>query len=116
VFDLLLLDDLNPRSLLYQLLTLQTHLDQLPAERNVAPVSPRQALLLDCVLSLRMVDPRELASPDVLPARSRVADVLRKTLSNLPALSDELAQAYFAHAAMSRSEVESDELQTQSQG
>jgi uncharacterized circularly permuted ATP-grasp superfamily protein/uncharacterized alpha-E superfamily protein len=102
VFDLLLLDDLNPRSLLYQLITLQGHLEQLPAERNVAPVSPRQTLLLECLLSLRMVDPRELASQDIAPGESRVAEVLRKTLVNLPALSDELAQAYFAHASMSR--------------
>jgi uncharacterized circularly permuted ATP-grasp superfamily protein/uncharacterized alpha-E superfamily protein len=102
VFDLLLLDELNPRSLLYQLRTLQEHLDRLPGERNGAPVSPRQSLLLECLSSLRRVDPRELSVPGVAPLETRLAEVLRLTLVNLPALSEELAQAYFAHATMSR--------------
>ena len=103
VYDLLLLDDLNPRSLLYQLATLKEHLDKLPAERSVAPVSPRQSLLLESLLALQLADPRELAAADTVPGKSRLAEVLRKILVNLPALSDELAQAYFAHATMSRS-------------
>jgi uncharacterized alpha-E superfamily protein len=98
---LVLLDDTNPRSLLFQLNQLAKHFERLPGERELALPSPGQRILLECVTSLRLVDPRQLNRLDGEWHESQVGTVVSQILSDMPRLSDAIAAAYFAHSAIS---------------
>ncbi|HEX3717186.1 MAG TPA: circularly permuted type 2 ATP-grasp protein [Verrucomicrobiae bacterium] len=102
VYDLALLDDTNPRSLLFQLNQLVKHFERLPGERENALPSPGQRILLECLTSLRLLDPRVLNRLDGAPQESEVGAVVKQIVSAMPRLSDAIAAAYFAHSAISR--------------
>ncbi|HEX4121397.1 MAG TPA: circularly permuted type 2 ATP-grasp protein [Verrucomicrobiae bacterium] len=102
VYDLVLLDDTNPRSLLFQLNQLVKHFERLPGERENALPSPGQRILLECLTALRLVDPRQLNHADTPPLESEVGAVVRQIVSAMPRLSDAIAAAYFAHSAISQ--------------
>jgi uncharacterized alpha-E superfamily protein len=101
VFDLVLLDDKNPRSVLFQIQQLAKHFDKLPKERENLPGSGK-SIVLKCDALLSRADARELATPrDTWPG-SHIRAVIRDTLATLPKLSDAIAANYFAHSAISR--------------
>jgi uncharacterized circularly permuted ATP-grasp superfamily protein/uncharacterized alpha-E superfamily protein len=108
VYDLVLLDDTNPRSLLFQLNQLAKHFERLPGEREMALPSPGQRILLECVTSLRLVDPRQLNRLDSEWHESEVGTVVSQILSAMPRLSDAIAAAYFAHSAISSTGVQTE--------
>ena len=101
VFDLVLLDDKNPRSVLFQLKQLVKHFDKLPGERKGAP-SPGKGIVQQCAARLERADARELASPAAGWNDSELAGTIRQTLRELPQWSDGIAASYFAHSAISR--------------
>jgi uncharacterized circularly permuted ATP-grasp superfamily protein/uncharacterized alpha-E superfamily protein len=101
VFDLVLLDDKNPRSVLFQIKQLVKHFDKLPKERGDA-ASPGKIVLENCLARLEKTDARELASPSAKWSDSMLAATVRETLRALPQLSDAIAASYFAHSAISR--------------
>lgn len=101
VFDLVLLDDKNPRSVLFQVNQLAKHFRHLPQERENAPGSGKN-ILNDCIARLNRMDARELAGkPEAWPG-SDLSKTIRQTLRDLPKLSDAIAVSYFAHSAISR--------------
>jgi uncharacterized alpha-E superfamily protein len=101
VFDLVLLDDKNPRSVLFQLNQLAKHFDHLPKEHGET-VFAGQTALAKCQSQLSRADARELdMAPDQLPD-SEVARAIRQILNSLPELSDRIAARYFAHSKISR--------------
>lgn len=101
VFDLVLLDDKNPRSVLFQINQLAKHFRHLPPERDNAPNSAKN-ILQECAARLNRTDARELAAkPDDWPD-SNVSQAIRDTLRDLPRLSDTIAASYFAHSTISR--------------
>ncbi len=104
VYDLVLLDDTNPRSLLFQLAQLEKHFARLPHERENALPSPGQRVLIESVARLRLLDPRELTALEGGWHDSETGTVIRATLADLPRLSDAIAVGYFAHSAISRTE------------
>ena len=101
VFDLVLLDDKNPRSVLFQVNQLAKHFEKLPAEREDTPGSGKH-VLKQCLARLNQTDARELASPRSGWAGSELAGTIRETLRELPRISDALAANYFAHSEFSR--------------
>jgi uncharacterized circularly permuted ATP-grasp superfamily protein/uncharacterized alpha-E superfamily protein len=101
VFDLLLLDDKNPRSALFQLNQLAQHFEMLPQERENVPGSGKN-IVARCLTRVKQMDARELAAPAETWAGSNVSAVIRETLQTLPKLSDAIAASYFAHSAISR--------------
>ena len=102
VFDLVLLDDKNPRSVLFQIVQLTQHFERLPLERESARPDSGKSILQECVARLVNTDTRELAGrKENLPA-SEVGKAIQQTLRDLPKLSDAIAAAYFAHSAISR--------------
>ena len=101
VFDLVLLDDKNPRSVLFQIRQLAKHFERLPKERGDA-ASPGKTVLETCLARLERADARELASPSVNWGDSTLAGIIQATLRALPQLSDAIAASYFAHSAISR--------------
>jgi len=101
VFDLVLLDDKNPRSVLFQIKQLVKHFDKLPKERGDT-ASPGKTILSNCLARLERSDARELASSSANWRESALAATIRETLRALPQLSDAIAASYFAHSAISR--------------
>jgi uncharacterized circularly permuted ATP-grasp superfamily protein/uncharacterized alpha-E superfamily protein len=98
VADLILLDDKNPRSVLFQIHQLVQHFERLPQERN----SAGREILNNCLARLERGDTRELAGlQDGLPA-SKTGRLIQQTLRDLPRLSDAIAASYFAHSEISR--------------
>jgi uncharacterized alpha-E superfamily protein len=102
VYDLALLDDTNPRSLLFQFNQLVKHFDRLPRERESALPSPSHRVLLDCLSRLQLLDPRSLASQKANWHQSEAGAVIDRILSQWPKLSDAIAVSYFAHSTISR--------------
>ena len=101
VFDLVLLDDKNPRSILFQIKQLVKHFDKLPKERGDT-ASPGKTILSNSLSRLERSDARELASSLSNWRESTLAATIRETLRALPQLSDAIAASYFAHSAISR--------------
>ena len=100
VYDLVLLDDTNPRSLFFQINQLAQHLERLPREKE--SVTLQQKILRECSSRLRMLDPRELASRTERWSDGDVGFLLTAMLRDLPRLSDAIAVSYFAHSEISR--------------
>jgi len=102
VYDLVLLDDTNPRSLLFQFNQLLKHFEKLPRERDSALPSSGEKILLDSLTRLRLVDPRSLAGRDAKWHHTSVGAIITRVLRELPKLSDAMAASYFAHSTISR--------------
>jgi uncharacterized alpha-E superfamily protein len=100
VYDLVLLDDTNPRSVLFQINQLAQHFEKLPRERESDTRQKR--ILRDCSSRLRSLDPRELGSMKHHWIESTPGRVIQETLRDIPRLSDSLAVSYFAHSEISR--------------
>jgi uncharacterized alpha-E superfamily protein len=101
VFDLVLLDDKNPRSVLFQIHQLAKHFEKLPKDREETSNSGRN-ILAKCLARLKQADARELAAPAGTWEKSEVSAAIRETLAILPKLSDAIAANYFAHSSISR--------------
>ena len=101
VFDLVLLDDKNPRSVLFQVGQLAKHFEHLPRERENASGSGK-SIVTKCLARLSHTDARELAAPAHGWPKSDVSAAIRETLQTLPKLSDAIAASYFAHSSISR--------------
>jgi uncharacterized circularly permuted ATP-grasp superfamily protein/uncharacterized alpha-E superfamily protein len=102
VYDLVLLDDTNPRSLLFQFNQLVKHFERLPRERESALPSAGHRVLLDCLARLRLLDPRSLANRKANWRHTETGAVMGRILRQLPRLSDAIAVSYFAHSTISR--------------
>jgi uncharacterized alpha-E superfamily protein len=97
VFDLVLLDDKNPRSVLFQFEQLSKHFERLPRERDDTAGSGK-AILQKALSRLRNSDSRELASLKVEFPDSLIGQTIQETLRDLPKLSDSIAAGFFAHS------------------
>ena len=103
VFDLVLLDDKNPRSVLFQIVQLMQHFERLPKEREEVPGSGKNILQKCLCPELNQIGcAGELAGPRAGWADSQLSAAVRNTLQTLPKLSDAIAANYFAHSAISR--------------
>ncbi len=98
VADLILLDDKNPRSVLFQFQQLAQHFERLPQERH----SAGRDILNNCLLRLERGDTRELAGFRDNLLTSKTGRLIQQTLRDLPKLSDAIAASYFAHSTISR--------------
>jgi uncharacterized alpha-E superfamily protein len=101
VFDLVLLDDKNPRSVLFQLRQLLKHFDKLPHERASA-ADAGKLLLEKCADRLARADARELGGLRGSWLESDIFFAIHETLRALPEVSNAIAASFFAHSAISR--------------
>jgi len=101
VFDLILLDDKNPRSVLFQFAQLAKHFRHLPGERQGNAESGRN-VVQECAARLNRADARELAAKPETWRDSALSAVIQQILRDLPKLSDAIAASYFAHSTISR--------------
>ncbi len=101
VYDLVLLDDTNPRSMLFQLNQLMKHFERLPREKQGALPSPAYRLLIECGTAVRLTDPRPLARLRSGWRESEVGAALDRVLRDLPRMSEAITVSYFAHSTTS---------------
>jgi uncharacterized alpha-E superfamily protein len=101
VFDLVLLDDKNPRSVLFQIQQLAQHFERLPRDRETTTGTGKQ-ILAGCLARLQQMDARELAGPRESWLEGKLSQGIAEILEVLPRLSDAIAADYFAHSAIFR--------------
>lgn len=102
VLDLVLLDDTNPRSVIYQCVALAEHVEHLPRDRSRPSLSPAQRLAMMLLTSLRLSEIEVLCAVSGDGRRSHLATLLTRLLTDLPALSDTITHHYLSHAEASR--------------
>ena len=102
VLDLLLIDDTNPRSVLYQLVALAEHVEHLPHNHARPSLSPAQRLALTALTSLRLAEVDVLCEASTDGHRAHLETLLTRLRTDLPALSDAMTHHYLSHAETSR--------------
>lgn len=101
VVDLLLTDETNPRSLVYQLGALATHVENLPRDLSNPNRTQEQRIVLSLTSSIRLAEIDALCLEQD-GARKPLDALLVKLTDLLPKLSDSLARHYLIHAGPSR--------------
>jgi uncharacterized alpha-E superfamily protein len=102
VVDLLLADDTNPRSVLYQMRALDDHIRALPPLPGAGVRSPQLRLVLSAQNELELAEIERMCAPDEHGARPALDQLLRRLGTILPALSDSLSDTYLNHATVPR--------------
>ena len=98
VLELLLLDEHNPRSLLYQLKRLEEQIGALPRERLGYRLSEEEQLILEALTQLQLSNTVDLSERSEHTTQRRGLEKLLVRLSQiLIAISDVLTQTYFSH-------------------
>ena len=96
VFDLLLLDEGAPRSIIYQVARLQEHVTALPKKATVTHLSVEERLILEALTMLRLVDlDRLLLVPQGKEDREGLEPLLARLAYLLCSLSDAITLSYF---------------------
>ncbi|MFI5308241.1 MAG: alpha-E domain-containing protein, partial [Polyangiales bacterium] len=101
VVDLLLIDESNPRSVIYQLDAIGRHLAELPAPPSGLR-SQQERSVLGLLALLRLCDVEQLVRPNEQGERAAFMELLLDLATRIPALSDTLSDRYLAHATVSR--------------
>jgi uncharacterized circularly permuted ATP-grasp superfamily protein/uncharacterized alpha-E superfamily protein len=102
VADLLLADETNPRSVAFQLASIDMHLAALPRDLSHPDRNHDQRVLLKLRTSIQLADFVELCSG--APGREHVEfhALLSEILEQTGQLSEAIAQLYFSHAIVSQ--------------
>ncbi len=98
VLDLLLTDETNPRSVLYQLIALSEHVEYLPRDRAMPSLSPTQRLTMRLLTAVRLAEIDRLNLMSRNGTRSQLDALLMQLLADLPMLSDNITYHYLSHA------------------
>jgi uncharacterized circularly permuted ATP-grasp superfamily protein/uncharacterized alpha-E superfamily protein len=102
VLDLLIADESNPRSLVYQLLALRDVIDRLPRDPQLATRSPEYRIILLLLTTVQLADIQELARADESGARPRLEEFLASLHQDVPFLADAIGHRYLSHLQTSR--------------
>ncbi len=114
LLELLLLDETHPRSLVYQLQQLSTHIGALPRTQNNSHLSQEERLILKVYTDLRLCDVFELTQiDDSAGIYTELERILSNSAATLWQISEVIAEAYFSHSQTSQlmiPNVQEDEL------
>ena len=102
VLDLLLTDVTNPRSVAYQLATLQQHIEELPGQQSPIGYSSYERLVQSMMHSLRMLDVVSLAEMPDAERQAKLGRLLTNLDRELQKLSREISNHYLVHTSKSR--------------
>lgn len=100
--DLILVDETNPRSLLFQMMAVQRHLDALPRLQDNPFPRKDQALTIQAVTDLRLLDFAAIARDPAGAERERLMALLARMRQDLPVITDCLTRAWLSHAETTR--------------
>jgi uncharacterized alpha-E superfamily protein len=101
VVDLLLTDETNPRSILYQMEEFTRHIEALPVTGKGLRTS-EQRIALSVLTDLRLSDVERVCSADEEGHRPGLEALLIDLATRIPELSDSLSGRYLTHATVSR--------------
>ena len=99
VWDLLMVDESNPRSLGFQLSSLHNHMDMLAAHRRSNILGPEQRLTVWLTGAVRTAEIERLCTPDEDGEVRPLARFMEALRSKLWELSEEVTKQYFTHSA-----------------
>jgi uncharacterized alpha-E superfamily protein len=102
VADLLLADETNPRSVAFQLASIDLHLGALPRDLSHPDRNQDQRLILKMRTSIQLADFVELCSVASGREREEFHSLLSGILVQIAQLSDAIAQLYFSHAVVAQ--------------
>ena len=102
VIDLLLADETNPRSLVFQLHALEAHVRALPRELGGVGPSPEERIIVEALTAVRLASIEQLARVDEEGRRPALVALLAQLGAALPAFSEVVSQSYLSHAQMPR--------------
>lgn len=104
VLDLLLVEEQNPRSLLFQVNRLQAHIDMLPHDQPHQHARQRheQKLVLDIMTRIRLVDIAHLMERSENGTLEHLDEFCTQLKMLLWQISDALSQRYFTHTSQPR--------------
>lgn len=103
VLDLLLADETNPRSVIFQLLTVETHMNELPHEETAASFSPAKKIIVRICTDIRLTNMIQIADLNATTkARGKLVRLLKQFDSGVHQLSDIVAHTYFSHSFAQR--------------
>lgn len=98
--ELALLDDANPRSLIFQLERVRKHLAALPADDVSAGLSKQSQLILEATTNLQLANLNDLATPQPdAGIRDRLDQLLSRTQRLVSETALVIADRYFEHAS-----------------
>jgi uncharacterized alpha-E superfamily protein len=95
LFDLLLIDESNPRSIAFQLAELARHIDTLPQSGDGGGRIEEQRMALSLLTGVRLADVATLARTEPDGTRANLQKLLGEQVSALTALSDVIGRRYF---------------------
>ncbi|MFT3922485.1 MAG: circularly permuted type 2 ATP-grasp protein [Myxococcales bacterium] len=101
VVDLLLTDETNPRSVIYQLEAVVSQIVTLPSAPGRMR-TPQERIALSLLNDLKLTDIEHACAPDSNGERQGLSDLLLDFAARIPALSDSLSDRYLNHATVSR--------------
>lgn len=97
VLDLLMIDEKNPRSVAFQLISIRDHIAALPMAADDAMREPEQRAALDLLSKVQLSDPVQLRNSGENRSRVALNDLLQSINTGLPKLSDTISSRYFSH-------------------
>ncbi|MCA9161746.1 MAG: circularly permuted type 2 ATP-grasp protein [Planctomycetales bacterium] len=100
--DLLLTDETNPRSVVYQLVQIAEHVQRLPREQTQPLYASEQRLAMTSLHMLRMLDIQLLAEQHVLGEQQPLEQLLEELDTQLPKLSEVISHKYLIHVGPGR--------------
>jgi uncharacterized circularly permuted ATP-grasp superfamily protein/uncharacterized alpha-E superfamily protein len=102
VVDLLLVDDSNPRAVLFQIAALREHLLHLPRDATQARLRPDERLALAALTRLQLLDVIPACQSPGPGERPALYAVMGEIETDLGLLSEQLCGGYLNHALMPR--------------
>ena len=99
VLQLLLLDEINPRSLAYQFKGIQDLIGELPGRRNVSHTDPLNRLAVAGLSRVRLADPDQLLKED-RDARQSLQKFLRVLQDLSASMTNAITSQYFTHTEL----------------
>jgi uncharacterized alpha-E superfamily protein len=103
VCDLVMTDESNPRSIVYQLVMLDRHIATLPRADRSALLTEEARIAFRALSRVRLADLRALSTPDSSGNRSALDELLAELERDAPALAESLTRSYLTHAQPSQS-------------
>ena len=98
VLDLLLVDELNPRSLAFQLRKLDENLQLLPGISDDATAANDQQLAADVIASVQTTEVVELSKVDADGKRPALLELFDSIEKRLPEISTLISNRFFVHS------------------
>lgn len=94
--DLLLLDEINPRSVGFQLAALYSHLESLPNSQPCSFRTKEEKIILDLTTRVRLADTQALMQPGERHVLPNLETLLEKLNKDLQRLADSITQHYLS--------------------